>query len=197
MQRFFLVLSVSVWVLAAAAGFYTLEGYSNQPSDPGTPPTEWPQRSKIEIVSPYTLVMFLHPLCPCSKASVSELKRLVAKNPTLRAVAVFTTPPDMPPIEDRSLIESVHAIPGVVAVNDPKGDEAELFGSKTSGHVLLFNDKGKRLFTGGITASRGHEGDSIGANAITEIVTLKHESTVAETKMFGCHLQNKKTLASK
>jgi hypothetical protein len=43
-------------------------------------------------------------------------------------------------------------------------------------------------FSGGITDSRGHEGDNDGADAILEIVSGPGVRAVARTPVFGCTL---------
>jgi hypothetical protein len=71
---------------------------------------------------------------------------------------------------------------------DVGGAEAERFGAVTSGAVMLFDTTGKRLFAGGITTSRGHEGDSAGGVMLRRL--LKNE-TLAEAPTiptFGCKL---------
>jgi hypothetical protein len=71
------------------------------------------------------------------------------------------------------------------------GQEAKLFGAKTSGDVLLFGANGKLIFAGGITASRGHEGDNPGADAMLKALGESRRnkvSTTTATPVFGCSL---------
>ena len=53
---------------------------------------------------------------------------------------------------------------------DISGDEARRFGAATSGEALLYSPSGKLLFHGGITPSRGHEGGSVGRDALVRCV---------------------------
>lgn len=72
-------------------------------------------------------------------------------------------------------------------VFDPDGVEARRFGAETSGHTLLFGADGHLLFSGGITASRGHSGDNDGENAI--VALLNHQiPALTRTLVFGCSL---------
>ncbi len=71
------------------------------------------------------------------------------------------------------------------------GQEAKLFGAKTSGDVLLFGANGKLIFAGGITASRGHEGDNPGADAMLKALGESRRNkvtTTTATPVFGCSL---------
>ena len=70
---------------------------------------------------------------------------------------------------------------------DNDGIEARRFGSSASGQVLLYNPQGKLLFSGGITASRGHSGDNDGRTAIVALLT-QGQAAKDETPVFGCQL---------
>jgi len=86
-----------------------------------------------------------------------------------------------------TLMKTAAAIPGVTVISDADGHEGLTFGVETSGHVLLFNADGRRLFSGGITAARGHSGDNAGESAIETLVnggTAKQNSAL----VFGCPL---------
>jgi hypothetical protein len=133
--------------------------------------------------------MFLHPQCPCSRASLDELDTLLARAAVRPAVkAVFVRPAGMEPGWEREgLWSSAAAIPGVETVADPDGAEARRFGVQTSGHVLVFAPNGVRLFSGGITSARGHAGDNAGLSQI--LGRLKDTSLpAATTPVFGCLL---------
>jgi hypothetical protein len=78
----------------------------------------------------------------------------------------------------------------VKVVFDPDGVEARRFGAETSGHTQLFGTSGRLLFSGGITASRGHAGSNTGESAI---IALVNNQTPARTQtlVFGCSLANR------
>jgi hypothetical protein len=70
---------------------------------------------------------------------------------------------------------------------DPDGVEARRFGAETSGHTLLFAGDGRLLFSGGITASRGHAGDNAGESVIVALVN-NQTPALTRTLVFGCSL---------
>jgi hypothetical protein len=72
-------------------------------------------------------------------------------------------------------------------VTDADGSEARRFGAETSGHTLLFDPNGSLLFSGGITASRGHAGRNAGESAIIAAVNGKRTDRTG-TPVFGCSL---------
>jgi hypothetical protein len=60
---------------------------------------------------------------------------------------------------------------------------------ETSGAVVLYDAAGKLAFRGGITAARGHEGDSFGRQRIMALLNGAHADR-ADAPIFGCALEN-------
>jgi hypothetical protein len=140
-----------------------------------------------------TLVMLAHPRCPCTRASIAELAKIMtAAQGRLHAYVLFLKPTSFPEQwEQTDLWQSAAAIPGVVVVSDEQGREAANFGARTSGKVLLYNAHGRLLFHGGITSSRGHEGDNEGEDAILSLLA-EGVASVTTTAVYGCSLVDKK-----
>ena len=72
-------------------------------------------------------------------------------------------------------------------VIDKGGTEARRFRVAGSGTTLLYAPTGQLLFSGGVTASRGHEGASVGSEAITRWV-LRGSAPTVHAPVFGCAL---------
>src|SRR5580698_9865761 len=85
------VVAVALWVPAVGFGIEVLWRYSNTPGRPATPPVDWPAGAPMERQNGRaTLVMFAHPQCPCSKASIGELAIVMAQTPSkLDAQVIF------------------------------------------------------------------------------------------------------------
>jgi hypothetical protein len=135
--------------------------------------------------------MAVHPQCPCTRASIGELERLMAhSNRLVDAYLLFYRPDGVPPDwEQTGLWTRAAAIPGVQVVRDDRGEEAERFGALASGQAMLYSANGDLLFRGGITSSRGHAGDNPGRAAIVALV--QHEPTTRTvTPVFGCTLRD-------
>jgi hypothetical protein len=129
------------------------------------PMTVFPRKSAVRLVADkLTLVLFAHPHCPCTRASLHELDDLLAETQNRVSVTVVFTIPEGVPAdwEQGDLWNSATSIPGLRVIRDQGGKEAHQFDVVGSGHVLLYAPSGKLLFSGGITASRGHEGDNVG-----------------------------------
>jgi hypothetical protein len=150
----------------------------------------FPRGSALQLVSDKpTLVLFAHPHCPCTRASLRELDVLLARAQNkVSAIVVFTIPDGVTEgWEKGDLWNAAAAIAGLRVVRDLGGREAHQFDIRGSGHVLLFASSGKLLFSGGITASRGHEGDNVGLTAVVGFILDGHAS-VSQTPVFGCSL---------
>ena len=69
---------LAVWGLVVGSGLFFLESYSFRPGDSGSPPVMWPTASRVRPHSGRSnLLIFLHPQCPCSRASVDELRTIL------------------------------------------------------------------------------------------------------------------------
>ena len=182
-----------VWIAAVAAGLRTLMSYESSPGSVGTVRTAWPASAKISPPKERpVLVMLAHPRCPCTRASVAELAKIMAHvQGKVSAYVLFLAPHAVPSDwENIELRQTASKIPGVTVVSDVDGVEARKFGAETSGHTFLYDRNGSLLFNGGITQSRGHAGDNAGENAIVALVN-DHHSVLAKTFVFGCSLVDK------
>src|SRR5262249_57501676 len=89
--------------------------------------------------------------------------------------------------EKTDLWSSAERIPGVSVALDAGGAEAKRFGAETSGAVVLYDPAGRLVFHGGITAARGHEGDSFGQQRIAAFLSGARADR-ADAPVFGCAL---------
>lgn len=193
-MRFPLFLGNILWLSIAVGGVFYLARYENTPAEKNVSyPLRFPPESRIgrDAARP-ALVFFAHPKCPCTRASLRELERLTARvDGRLQAFVVFIKPKGAS--EDwleTDLRARAEAIPNVRVVIDEDERETAIFGAQTSGLTLLYDRDGNLRFNGGITASRGHEGDNAGSREIFEIITRDALKTT-ETAVFGCPLQKK------
>lgn len=187
-----LVLAGALWVTAVFGGSFLMLDHSQKPGPADASPVHWPVASRIpHTQAQSTLVLFLHPKCPCSRATLSELERLLARSHgKLTATVCFIRPAGRPESWVRSdLWHSAEMIPGVTVYCDDAGGEARLFRAKTSGQALLYDADGTLLFEGGITPSRGHAGDNAGSSAIRALLAHQQAGPV-RTNVFGCVLMD-------
>ncbi len=177
-----------------ACGFWNMWAYENTPGlqavvAPAT--AGWPAGCPLARTPGMpTLVVALHPNCPCSRATVAELGELMARFPARIAVDVLFVRPAAFTQEwaTTDLWKTVAAIPGARAIADDRLIAVKCFGARTSGQVFLFDRDGVRRFEGGITSARGHAGDNIGEEAIETFLNTGFITT-HRTPVYGCSLQ--------
>lgn len=193
------VISMRDWVVCAAwagmvlAGMGSMVWYENAPGTAGRTPMQVSEECDLKLASDRpTLVMYAHPHCPCTRASLEELAKLLAQCPGKADVHVFFfKPKDSDPGWAKSGVWAyAEAIPEVTVSCDEDGRQAASLGAETSGHVVLYAQDGSLMFSGGITPSRGHEGDNAGRSALTALLTDGACDT-RETFVFGCPLAAK------
>lgn len=190
MRKHWPLLLGALWIAAIASGFRVLRRYETTPGRSGAAPLRWPADSRVPLAADRsTLVMLAHPHCPCTRAGVEELARLMARlQGRARAHVLFYQPAAMPDgwTETPSWREA-SAIPGVTARRDKGGVDAGRFAVWTSGQVVLYDHEGRLLFSGGITGLRGHVGDNAGSRAIVSLLT-GGTPAVAGAPVLGCAL---------
>jgi len=185
--------SVLVWVLLVGAGETFLLQYSSTPALQMTAPALWPEGSQIAKNTKLPLLLlFVHPKCPCSRATVGELSKIMTHSQgKVSAYVLFAKPEGVSEKWLKSdLWKNASRIPGVQVLEDPNGFEAKRFHSLTSGQTLLYDAKGRLLFEGGITAARGHFGDNQGSETIKQLIQGNAVKGRSHFKVFGCALFN-------
>jgi len=180
----------SLWILAVIVGTFVLMKYEYTPGIASRPGNKWPSDSQIPLSKDRsTLIMFAHPHCPCTRASIAELAKLIAHCKIQpEAHVLFISPKSMPfEWEKTDLWRSAKLIPGVSVSSDIDGIEADRFNSLTSGQTMIYSEKGNLTFSGGITGARGQEGDNPGLNSAKlalQLQPLKNQTAI----VFGCPL---------
>lgn len=180
---------IAAWLTAVGGGSLALLDYGLAPEALPTGTSRWPDDSGLERTSEFTMVLSVHPRCPCTRATIAELARLMADiRDRVRVHVLFLRPSDTEPsFVQTDLWSAAELIPGVELHVDAGGRLAKAFGTQTSGTALLYGPSGQLAFAGGITSSRGHEGASVGQRRIREIVA-RGESDRALADVFGCSL---------
>jgi hypothetical protein len=186
------IVFVAAWVAAAGAGMSALAAYKSRPGEPAHAPARWPEGSRIgRPPGMPTLVLFAHPMCPCTEASLTELARLMRRvGERVSAHVLFIRPDGTPSTwAESALWKKAARIPGVTVEADPDSVETLRFQSATSGEVVFYDATGALRFSGGITPARGHEGDNPGSDRIAALVAGAADGW-KETPVFGCPLQD-------
>jgi hypothetical protein len=177
-----------LWISGIVGGQILLARYETAPGVAGSPPQHWPAESRIPLSDRgHTLVMFAHPRCPCTRASLAELAKIRARSTDSVTPWVVFFKPSRAAVDWDQTDQWFTAaeIPGVYVLRDVDGVEARRFHAMTSGQTMLYNSAGELVFSGGITLARGQQGDNAGRSAI-ESLLRQSAPKAQQTPTFGC-----------
>ncbi|WP_457651534.1 hypothetical protein [Rhodocaloribacter sp.] len=150
---------------------------ANQPGAVGGIPSDRPSGSAVMPGNGTpTLVLFAHPRCPRTRASIGEPAILIARiDHPVRTHVFLRKPANEPNARAKTdLRSSAAAIPGVPSHAAPEELAARRFGAMTSGPTLRF--------FGGITGARGRRSDHAGPPALD---VSRDETDRTTTVAFG------------
>lgn len=185
-----LFIVAALWAVGVGVGLKILGDYSNTPGATASSPTQWPKSTQLSLQKEQaTLIMFAHPHCFCTRASLTELEHIMqkAKNNTA-AWIVFLQPQGVEQgWEKTESWQMAQRIPNAMVITDTGGVEAARFGALTSGYTLLYNSEGKLIFSGGITLARGHAGDNAGERRVLSLLETGQADQHSHS-VFGCPL---------
>lgn len=163
------------WAGAVAGGFAALHAYQLAPGRADPAPATQPAAGRPSVL------VFLHPHCPCAPATVRNLGPLLERHPA--RVTVYVVDSYSQDSENGRLAA---ALPGAAVIADPDGTTARRFGAKSSGQVVVYDAGGSLVFAGGVTAGRGHPGANPGLDAVT--AHLAGRPGAGSAPVFGCPL---------
>jgi hypothetical protein len=188
--NFLLWLSGALWCATVVMGFVGLAAYANCAGEPGERGSHWPAETAIPFDRGRpNLLLFLHPRCPCSRATLAELEKILASQQKSVAIHVLMFRPEgaADSWTRTGLWDQAQALPDVHVWTDVGAIEAKRFGAATSGLVLVYNASAKLVFQGGITPSRGHVGDNAGGTVVSSLIAGSTSSQFC-SPVFGCPL---------
>jgi hypothetical protein len=178
------------WGLIAAIGMVVVQIHSARPGSQGVTPERWPPETQVtRDPGRPTLLIFVDPRCPCSSASVAEFGSIMdhAGVKVAARVVLSRSSPDASAWGERDFRSELSDTQPLSVIEDDLGVESRRFGIETSGHVLLYDLRGRLLFSGGITAARGHRGENYGRDLVLERI-LDSVASRRHHPVFGCPL---------
>lgn len=188
LKKTLFVIGLALWFAAAARGMKWMSDYSLTPGEAGAPSAVWPAADIRRGEGHHTLVVGLHPECPCSRATLAELDRvLLESGDALEAIVIFDDTNPAAPARASALYQHAMQLPRTRVNRVTSVTELRRFDFRTSGETRLYRPDGTLVFQGGITASRGHEGENAGSAAVVTHARAELCGTNA-TPVFGCAL---------
>jgi hypothetical protein len=183
-------IALALWLAILVGGISATARWEGQPGEAGEAPATWPADASVSLTpGSWTLILFAHPRCPCTRSSLHELERIVSRSDApLSAHVLFCIPEGAPPGWERSALWSLaRGIPRLQVRPDAGGLAARRFGARTSGDVLLYDPSRELRFHGGITLLRGHQGASPGTADVLALLRGRRAGRCSRP-VFGCGL---------
>lgn len=200
-RRILFSLAILLWILALIPGVRSLMEYEQTPGTPAVPLQMWPAgvdlaEDKLEAAALSAdadprrgtdtlkaqlpvLVVALHPLCTCSRATLSELAIAAAtfQHPYRAVLLVYQPRGSGASWQTTGLYQQAARVLHAQVVTDLDGAIAARFGAQTSGQVFLYSGAAKPagrrlLFAGGVTAARGETGENQGLVSLEDAFQL-------------------------
>jgi hypothetical protein len=184
-------LFVLVWLALVSFGLRQRFLHATTPAVSEPAPKVFPAASRLpRAPDKSTLFMFVHPECPCTRASLHELSGLlVDQSAKVSAVLVVASALSGEPWQSTASGSIAQGIPGLAVFDDRDGAEAVRFGVHASSEVVLYDAQGRLQFSGGITESRGHVGDNVGLQTVKRLI--EHSAPAAQQNpVYGCPIEN-------
>jgi hypothetical protein len=135
---------------------------------------------------------FFHPNCPCTAATIAELETLLSQTYVSgrsipKLYGFVYRPEEGGSWTDTASINQARGIRGLTLIDDPGAVMAKRFGAAVSGQVLMYSAEGRLVFNGGITESRGHQGENSGLDQLRAFLDNRVPQ-IAGFPVFGCLL---------
>lgn len=186
------------WLGSIGAAANVFWNYEGTPGVSLPAPRRFPAQATITHKIPLalhrdTVLLFLHPHCPCSRATLHELRRIHDAIHQPSAIDIlFVKPPGAGARWcHTALWRRAKSFKWAAVKRDNHGRLAKLFDARTSGQLCLYNPEGVLLFSGGITGARGHRGPNAGMASVVRLINSAPEShwrPAASAPVFGCSL---------
>ena len=180
-----------IWIGLLFIGHLVLFEYELTPSPLANSKRVFPAHSGIQLAhGRQNIILFIHPACPCSAATVDEFHDLmqVGEKDSVGTVVFYMPAEKESEWELLPIVQSVKRIRNVNIEYDNAGSEADRFGVTTSGHVLIYDSRGVLQFSGGITGSRGHSGDNHNFQLAKQSAEARRPRYTV-TPVYGCALR--------
>lgn len=180
-----------IWSLGISYGMVRVYDYQTTPGRgaENLARRSWPASASTPSSLP-RLMLFGHPRCPCTVTSLKRLHELSACRPGQSSMEIIFVRPreDDPDWTTSASVQLAEAIPDAKIFWDRDAQLSAAYGIRTSGHVLAFDADGALKFSGGMTPSRGHDGESSGAKRVRELIERQTVGPPLQTPVFGCPL---------
>jgi hypothetical protein len=167
--------------------------FDSTPGKAALAPAHWPTQTALtRTPGRKQLVMFVHPECTCTLASLEQLRRLetLTGNSIAAEIVIWHSAVSRKPRDWN------REGGGAIVFDDKDGQESRLFGAQTSGQTLIYDENGTLAYAGGLTVFRAEPGGDPLLKRILQGIGPQGQQTALEMAVFGCPIDNAGPLPS-
>jgi len=133
------------------------------------------------------LLLAVHTMCPCSSATLKNILGLSQTERNRLDITIVVTGPGATPNSSAQNVCLARSIQGANLVFCSESEAVRIYHARTSGQAFIYALSGKLVFSGGLTESRGTQGDSVGMNALH--LAIQGKACPATAPVYGCALE--------
>lgn len=180
-----LIFAISLSIIGLVSGTFMRRSRTSQSKSVNSAPRRLRSR-KRNIPN---LILFVHPRCPDTMATVRQLRNTLFNNKKQVSVRMVVLCPRgcSDSWYETPLLEEANRIPGLEIVLDYGGVLTKKYGVISSGTMLVYDQKSLLTFQGGITPASGHEGKCPGQRSLEQSLAGQLPDA-RQTLVFGCQL---------
>ena len=134
-----------------------------------------------------TVVLFLSPVCPCSRYHEPALSKLAAQFPQVRFIGVYAGSESMTEQEARVHFEKANL--GFPVVRDGDLKIADFLGAHRTPHAFVFSESGSTLYQGAVDDKRASEPSQ---RYLEDVLTSLQDGKtlqLTQTRPMGCRIE--------
>ena len=180
-----------MWLTVSVAGLVAFTVYDTRSGRTPSAPAIWPVEQLGEHPGVPVAVAFIHPQCPCTRATLHELSEL-SRERTWHLHLVVRMPTEKRNDSDWQLSRDwIRKLQPDQITSDSGGILTQSLGAYTSGTIYGYDNQGYLGFAGGLTLSRGHRGWTSSHDALLAVVAPNQSrdvNSLQQTPIFGCEL---------
>lgn len=164
------------WLIAVGFGWNLAMKYETTPGRAA----ERVAVASTSKTTPFTCVIFAHPQCPCTRATLVAMRAVEEAHPGRIACQIFIAGSG-----DGENLTLAKSIPGATVETTSAHSVRTRFDAQTSGQTLVFDRQGKLVFSGGITPGRGVDDPRFALKIFEEILDGRPPKS---SPVYGCAL---------
>lgn len=186
--RLWATIGIAVWLATLSVA---INGFMRWDTTPGILAGEPAVSAPVRTDGQWQIVLVAHTECPCTRATFVNLDKLLSRYRGRLVCKVVFCGPGVGSSSTSQNVLIAKRLPNTELEFMSEAEVLSQYRSTTSGQAFLYSPQGELKFRGGLTISRGHEGDSTATNALGE--WIEGRKGCDAFPVYGCPLQTEVT----